>query len=161
MKQIPLHGKKGTGKFVSVDDADYDWLNQYRWSFTGRGYAATRMPRTKTTTLMHRLIMGTPKGMSTDHTNGDGLDNQRSNLRIATYGENNVNKGKFHPGSSSKYKGVCFRKRAKIRKWRCNVAAFEIGSFSTETEAALAYDKFVKEKYGDFAVLNFPEQKTA
>lgn len=107
---------------------------------------------------MHRLIMNTPDGMDTDHKNNNGLDNRRNNLRVCTIGQNKMNMSKknYKGGASSKFKGVCLREKAKKRRWRSNVRFVEIGSFETEIEAALAYDKRAKELYGDFAKLNFP-----
>jgi hypothetical protein len=159
MKRIKLGGKKGKGKYAIVDDSDYKWLSGYNWSFTAKGYANVRIDNR--TVLMHRLIMNTPEGMDTDHKNNNGLDNQRHNLRIATVSQNKMNIGKkvFKGGSSSKYKGVCLRKTAKVRKWRCNVGVIELGSFETEIEAAMAYDKRAKELYGEFVILNFPDKK--
>lgn len=41
---------------------------------------------------IHRDIMNTPKGLQTDHINGNGLDNRRENLRIVTRVVNNQNR---------------------------------------------------------------------
>lgn len=159
MKEIELGGKRSNGKVALVDDADFDWLSQFNWSYSGKGYAITNIWDGKNgrTVLMHRLILNTPEGMETDHKNNNGLDNQRENLRIVTSGQNKMNmrKRNYKKGSSSKYKGVCFNNRAIKRKWRCNVGFVELGSFATEIEAAKAYDTKVIEMYGEIAVTNF------
>lgn len=41
---------------------------------------------------LHRLLAGTPKGMWTDHINGNTLDNRKENLRICTPQENARNR---------------------------------------------------------------------
>jgi hypothetical protein len=41
-----------------------------------------------------------------DHENGDGLDNRRANLRIATRAQNCANKKKYVTKKSSRYNGV-------------------------------------------------------
>lgn len=42
--------------------------------------------------LMSRLIMGEPIGLMVDHRDGNGLNNQRDNLRVATRAENARNR---------------------------------------------------------------------
>ena len=92
-KQIPLHGKYGEGKFALVDDADFEWLSQYRW----RGMKAARTVYAVATidrrpVLMHRMIMDAPKKMTVDHIDHCGFNNQRGNLRLATNAENSRNR---------------------------------------------------------------------
>ena len=59
---------------------------------------------------------------------------------------------------TSKYVGVSFDKRKK--KWRVAInhknKQYQIGYFSSEEEAALAYDKKAIELYGETARLNLP-----
>ena len=95
MKQIPLT----KNKFTLVDDEDYELVNKYNWYF-GAGYA-----RSMEKILMHRLIMKAKKGQMIDHIDGNGLNNQRSNLRFCTHSQNMANKKGFK-NTSSKYKGV-------------------------------------------------------
>lgn len=93
-----------------------------------------------------------------DHINGNRLDNRIENLRHATSVENTRNRKK--PNScknKSQYKGVSPSKNPK--KWRGRIKVnnknIYLGSFDTEIEAALAYDKSAKELFGEFAKLNF------
>jgi hypothetical protein len=65
-------------------------------------------------------------------------------------------------GSSSQYIGVCIDNRRK--KWkayfRYNRKIINLGSFKTEIEAAIAYNKKAIEMLGDKAILNIiPEKK--
>ena len=103
---------------------------------------------------MHQLILKAPSGFCIDHINGNGLDNRKQNLRIATQSQNLANK----PFFKGKFKGVSFSKRNKIlsKPWAVKVGRKHIGYFSTEEEAAMAYDKSAIEMYGEFAWLNFP-----
>jgi hypothetical protein len=44
-----------------------------------------------------------------------------------------------------------------LKKWRATVAGKHIGVFNNPEEAAHAYDYVALNKYGEFAVLNFPD----
>ena len=84
MKKIPL----SKGKFTLVDDADFEWLNAWKWHAGKRGddlYYAVRSERVngkKSLILMHREILGlTDSKIYGEHWDGDGLNNQRINLK--------------------------------------------------------------------------------
>lgn len=82
------------GGITLVDDADAEWLTRYSWA----GYTMRSGLRYATTSdlgervYMHRLIVGAAPGMEVDHRNGDGLDNQRVNLREVTHAQNLQNR---------------------------------------------------------------------
>lgn len=139
-----------------VDDEDYEYLNQWKWYYRNTGYAS-RTINSNISIAMHRIIMNTPKGMTTDHINGNRLDNRKSNLRIATYAQNQMNK-KSLPNSSSKYKGVTFGKHLISKPWMAMIKisgkSKTIGYFKTEIEAALAYNEYAKKYFKQFAFLN-------
>src|SRR4051794_23713163 len=96
------------GSAILVDDGDFAWLNQWKWSIS-RGYAVRRA--TGENVRMHRLILGLKLGEYTDHVNGNRLDNRRSNLRKATMAQNNQNRASR--GSKSGYRGVSWHKAGK------------------------------------------------
>jgi hypothetical protein len=104
---------------------------------------------------MHRAILeGAPQ---VDHIDGDGLNNQRSNLRPATQAQNMANSRKYSTNTSG-FKGVGWHKAAK--KWRADIT-FDyktryLGLFPTAEDAARAYDSAAKSLFGVFACLNFP-----
>lgn len=161
MKEIKLTQQK-----VSlVDDEDYEFLNQWKWcaakSKSGLFYAVRkfRTDGNQTTILMHRVIMGVlDKKVLVDHQDMDGLNNQRYNLRIATYSQNNANRSS-RKDSSSKYLGVDRHKgkwRVKIGK---NGKCYHVGMFSNEDDAALAYNEAALKHHGEFANLNEFETK--
>ncbi len=112
--------------------------------------------------MMHREVMGVEDARYVDHRNHNGLDNRRSNLRIATWAENCWNKRKPISGSSSQFKGVMWDKRRS--QWQVQIGhngkKIFIGYFDDEQEAARAYDAKAKELYGEFAALNFSQQQT-
>ena len=91
---------------------------------------------------MHSVIMNAPKGIQVDHIDGNGLNNQKSNLRLVTNRQNCMNR---HQITTSKYPGVTWNKRS--RKWVAQAQIdgkhIHIGTFSTEKEAYEAYCKRV------------------
>lgn len=123
-------------KFTLVDDEDYEYLSQFKWSYMCRGYAA-RNPEGDTSPkiLMHRVINKTPAGMQTDHINRDRLDNRRANLRTVTHTEN-MNNRSVQKRSKSGVQGVTWNKQAQ--KWRVRKGQVFVGQFNTVEEAAKA-----------------------
>lgn len=158
IKFIPLT----QGKHAIVDAEDYDFLMQWKWFFHNKGYA-TRWPKKekidakikRNPILMHRLILNTPKGFETDHINGDRLDNRKLNLRICTRSENRCNRMKNLDGTSI-YKGIYWNKVR--RKWQSQIGSngikIGLGCFSSQIEAAFAYDVAAKKYHGKFAKIN-------
>lgn len=156
MKKIPLSGKNGKGKFVLVDDEDYERAMQYSWYFYCGKYAATsyrEKGKNPKTLLMHRFILP-PGSKIVDHINHNGLDNRKENLRICTYQENSRNQ-KSKVGSS-KYKGVSFHKTQNkfFAYIRHNGKLMYLGRFDTQEMAAITYNAKAKELFGEFAFLN-------
>lgn len=92
-----------------------------------------------------------PKGYI-DHINRDRLDNRITNLRIATLGENQANTG---PQSGRKYKGVYPSNSGYRARITAKGRRYEGGTFSTEEEAAKAYDSLALKHHGEFAYTNF------
>ncbi len=89
-----------------------------------------------------------------DHKDGNKANIKISNLRLATYSQNNGNRKKSL-GKSSVYKGVS---KTKWNTWKASIRkdkkGFHLGTFNNELEAAMAYDKAAKELFGEFAKLN-------
>ncbi len=162
MKQIDISTPMHPNTFTLVDDEDFEWLNQWNWSALGLGYGGfvARRARCGVSFLMHRQIMGEPKGLDVDHRNHNTLDNQRSNLRSCSRSQNQHNQ-KVRSGGSSKYKGVDLHKQTG--KWRSRIrlngVRRYIGLFINEVDAAKAYDKKAMELFSEFAYLNFPESR--
>jgi hypothetical protein len=152
------------GYSAIIDLADKELVTPYSWRLlrghNGKVYAYTQ---TKSGPVyMHRLIARTPVGRETDHINGDGLDNRRSNLRVATCSQNSANmwKPRRPDGSAttSRFKGVTWdRSRSK---WQAKITVDQhcknLGRFDSEEDAARAYDAAAVAHWGAFARLNFP-----
>lgn len=155
MKEIQLT----KGKVALVDDEDYEGLSRFKWCAqkSRNTYYAVRNSSRDTNgkghkIRMHRVIMDTPDGMLTDHIDGNGLNNQRSNLRICTMAENQQNQGKQQHNTSG-FKGVSFHTHTK--KWRACISVagkqHYLGYFTTKEEAYEAYCKACIELHGGFA----------
>lgn len=142
--------------YALVDNEDYQWLKKYTWYSHNQGYITTAI--NNKTLLIHRLIMKPKDGLIVDHINQNKLDNRKSNLRIGTQSQNLANQKKKR-GTSSIYKGVSFDKSRD--KWQSKIRIakkmISLGRFKEERHAAMAYDIWAKDYYGEFARLNFKE----
>ena len=155
---LTLERRDGTTLRCYIDTIEYPLLKQFRW-FSVKDertfYAATLRDKEKQI-LMHQLLLG--KGA--DHRDHNGLNNRRSNLRVATTEQNGGNrqKDKRRNGTSSLYRGVSFRSGRKFEaSIRVNQKLIYLGNFESEVEAALAYDKAAREHFAEYAALNFPQ----
>lgn len=107
--------------------------------------------------LLHQVIARTPPGLVTDHIDGNGLNNRRSNLRAVTNSENLLNRGK-QANNTSGYRGVSATRHGK---YFARLGRKYLGTFATAEEAARAHDKASIEQRGEFANLNFPNERAA
>lgn len=161
MKEIKLT----KNQVALVDDADYEWLIQWKWqakkSKRSNCYYAVRGSwnniKKRTDEIgMHRVILNTVgTKICCDHIDRNGLNNQRYNLRIATHSQNCANIAK-RKNATSKYMGVSLRKatgrwRAEIRK---NWKGIRLGEYVNEIDAAIAYNNAAIKLHGEFANLN-------
>lgn len=158
--------KISKGYSVKVSDEDYEWLSKYKWYAQDYDknhiYAVAKRKYDKNIS-MHRMILGlVDSNILTDHIDHDGLNNQRSNLRIATHSQNMWNT-KSLKNSSSKYLGV-FKRISDTKRYGTRISYLVyicrdykskyLGTFKNEIRAAIAYDKSAIILHGEFANLN-------
>ena len=85
---------ENTGNYAIVDADDYDHIVALgKWYENEQGYAVKRIKCVdkRVTLRMHAVINDTPKGLVTDHINGNKLDNRKKNLRSVGIAINNWN----------------------------------------------------------------------
>lgn len=143
---------------AKVDDVDFEALAPFSWT-ASRPRNVTYAIRSivvngqQTTVRMHQQILG--RFETIDHWDGDGLNNQRSNLRPCTDRQNQHNRRRTH--GSSRFKGVSWHKHMK--RWRATIVIDgkqkTLGYFNCEGCAASAYDASAKVAFGEFACPNF------
>ena len=158
MKTLLLtQGKKST----IVDDDVYEWAKGMLWRAhydCGNWYAvrSIRQHNTRTIERLHRVIAGAVGDEKTDHIDGDGLNNLRSNLRICTTKENNRNRKPNRAGNSSGFKGVTFYKSNALYVARIKVDGRKLylGCFKSAVKASTVYDEAAIKYFGHFARLN-------
>lgn len=153
------------GVVALVDDEDYERINQHNWhaqAAKNKYYACAHMEQNgkRTKVYMHRYILGAPEGMQVDHIDNCGLNNCRSNLRLVNQSQNLMAARKLKKGKSSKYRGVSLLQTTSGNYWQAHLSGKYVGNFYTEEEAAKARDAAAKEKYGEVAWLNFPDEPT-
>ena len=157
--------KHGTFE-VLYDAEDEDKINKHTW-YIKKEYKSSNIYSAAAyflggTLRMHRLIMNTPKGMHTDHINGNPLDNRKENLRICTPAQNSRNRRK-NKNNKSGFKGVkrcCGSWYEGTIKWMASInfegKRMHLGVYDIPEEAARAYDAKAIELHGEFAQTNFP-----
>lgn len=158
MKTIILTQSQST-----IVDDDFEYLNNFKWRAMKQKHTFYACRTIKSegrnkTVLMHRIILNIPKGMEGDHVDGNGLNNQKTNLRTATVSQNRGNHVRKNPNSTSKFKGVSWNSRHK--KWvatiQINKNPIWLGTHINEFDAAKIYDAAAIKYFKEFASPNFP-----
>lgn len=126
------------GEFVDqamVDIKDYNKVRYTKWRKSGSGYAINNSKNSKNkikgtnepTLFMHRVILGTDQFV--DHINHNKLDNRRSNLRIITKSQNQMN---------SNYRGVDDHNGKWTARIKLHGKIAYLGTYEHEEEAYYA-----------------------
>ncbi len=153
------------GYCALIDDEDLCLVNQYRWwtyeDKSGPNLFYALSTSTGKTMSMHRVVMGCQMGdgKQIDHIDGDGLNNQKNNLRFCTGSQNCMNR--ISANSTSQHKGVTWKKANQ--KWCAQIMMDgrkkHIGLYEKEKDAAKACDQMAFQVFGEFARLNFNHEK--
>lgn len=153
------------GLEAKVSPEDYERLIGIKWqahwnegtqTYYAHGSTWDAKEKRWRTLVMARIIMGLRRGdrRCVDHISMDTLDNRRSNLRIATNGQNQMNK-RVRSDSSTGVKGVALRAKGNYRAYRVCIRANDrrmtVGHFSTLKEAKAAYANAAQQHHGEYA----------
>ena len=149
-------------RYTTIGIEDRDLALEKWFASTTKIPYARRSDKTKA--FMHRVIferiIDRPLDSNEfiDHIDNNSLNNRRSNLRLATPYQNQLNK--FGRGISQ-YRGVSFSK--KYGKWAVQIHYDDIstylGLYDDEILAAQIYDAAARLYLDDFVKLNFPNKK--
>jgi len=157
--RVPL--TRGYAATVDSIDADLAALTWTALPSPNTVYACRGIPLDngkQTTIKLHRVILALKlgrdlsEGEQVDHIDGDGLNNTRDNLRLATSAQNSANRGK-QSNNTSGFKGVSWNKPRG--KWRAQIRVggnqIHLGMFTSKDEAHAAYCEAAEEYFGEFA----------
>ena len=146
------------GMFTEIDEADFEYISQWKWGFGANGYAVrtVQIDGKKKTVLMHRVLLSAPKGTDVDHANQDKLDNRRNNLRLATRSQNRANTTSRARPNSELPMGVSYNPSPRTRQpFMARVCrdgkSYFCGNFYTVEEAHEAYLTKKRMLFGEFA----------
>lgn len=168
VKEVPI----SQGRIALVDDEDFEAVMRFRWQVfraerkQGPDVLYARRKNRENDgdrryPVMHRMIL--PGFAMIDHKDGNGLNNQKSNLRPATNSQNQANRSTHKPGETSHFRGVYLHR--KTMKWNAHIRAngkmINLGYFVDEIAAAKAYDEAAVHFFGEFARPNFPKASAA
>ena len=165
---------KNSEEWASIDgyrNYQVSWWGRVRNTKTGRilkanpgshGYLAVSLCKKGVVKAhcTHKLlaqewVANTGKRKCVDHIDGNKLNNHWENLRWATRTENNRNRAK-RANATSSYYGVSWSKTSN--KWLAQISIegkrTNLGTYTSEKEAAHVFNMAAIERYGEFARLN-------
>lgn len=146
------------GYVAVIDVADVLAVGKYRWfalvcgntAYASRSGCRDRSGK-RAAILLHRIILGASDGIGVDHIDGDGLNNRRSNLRLADQSQNACNRRRYVT-SISGLKGVSLE--TKGHKWRARIMvrgkSKYLGYFASKEAAHAAYRFASAAIHGEF-----------
>lgn len=154
---IPLPNRR----YTLVDEDKMEELEALPWRAEPRGYVKASIGEGGKNVFLHRFLTCCPPDLEVDHRNRKKHDNRSENLRVCTTRQNagNATLSK-RKDKTSQYKGVSKRLRdlEGDKHWHArgvkSYRSILIGRFKTEIEAALAYNKWAIETFGEFACIN-------
>lgn len=154
------------GEFkIKIDSDDFDRVKIYPWCINKcwnkktnlepiwyAGYGGSR-DKGISSLLLHRYLMGSPKGKIVDHADRDTLNCMKENLRVCTQSQNKMNTKK-QINNVSGHTGVFFSDKLVTPKWNAfiqvNYKRKHLGFFDTYEEAVIAREEAEKIYFGEF-----------
>lgn len=145
-------------KIVKFDIEDYELIKDYSWLIckSQKGYYFVRGSNHGRVVMLSRLIMNCyDERLQVDHINHDSLDNRKSNLRIVTVSQNNMNKD-VRTDNTSGYTGVVLlRTTGKyVANIKVNQKRIHLGTFSCIEDAIAARLNAEKKYFKEYSFKN-------
>lgn len=136
-----------------VDTEDKDKVESICWSFDSHGYLRGQPSMSNKKVWLHRFIMGvTDSNICVDHIDHDKTNCRKSNLRLCTQAQNNMNMPKMKTNKSN-HIGVSWDKTNK--KWRAHISVNNktktLGRYKNFDDAVKARRIAEEYYYGEFA----------
>lgn len=164
--RIELHRRNEESLWTIIDLEDLDRVINFPYTWFAKlnksigeyyVYASEYRPETKRCKpiFLHQFIMNA-NGKIVDHKNNDGLDNRKSNLRMATDKNNSTNRRSRNKNNSSGYRNVSWSER--YGKWivqmQVNKKNTILGKFDNVHEAGKFAEEMRQKYYGEYAGKN-------
>lgn len=139
-------------EYFEVDEHDASILLTWSAYLRSDGYIGVYNRHTKQHTKLHRLVLPHDDiKLHTDHIDGDKRNNKRTNLRLVTPSQNNMNRGPTKSNKTGK-KGVSWNKKDKRFRAQITIDGRKIylGNFLTVEEASAVYEEAAIRYFGEF-----------
>ena len=164
--KIELHRRNEESLWTTIDLEDLDRVTNFPYTWFAKlnksigryyVYASEYHPETKRCKpiFLHQFIMKA-NGKIVDHKNNDGLDNRKSNLRMATDKNNSTNRRSKNKNNTSGYRNVSWSER--YGKWivqmQVNKKNTILGKFDDVHEAGKFAEEMRQKYYGEYAGKN-------
>lgn len=164
--KLELHRRNEESLWTIIDLEDLERVINYPYTWYAKlnksigkyyVYASEYQPKTKRCKpiFLHQFIMKA-NGKIVDHKNNDGLDNRKSNLRMATDKNNSTNRRSRNKNNSSGYRNVSWSE--SYGKWivqmQVNKKNTILGKFDDVHEAGKFAEEMRQKYYGEYAGKN-------
>lgn len=138
-------------KFL-IDREDLARVSEYCWCVANNGYIVSRIGDKQIS--LHRFILNVHDEKVVDHKDRDKTNNRKTNLRIVTPQQNNMNRG-IHRNNTIGLKGVYKSKNGEryIAQICKDGQRIHIGTYDTLEKARQARIEKEIELFGEFACL--------
>lgn len=151
-------GYTSKGEEFYFDLEDYDLIKNYCWYVSDERYVKAYVPELSRIASIHRIITGLDDiSYDIDHKNGElsRHDNRKSNLRVATRSQNQMNKGR-QKNNTSGIVGVGWHKATN--KWTAYIAVNKrqiyLGLFDRKEDAIKARKEAENKYFGEWSYDN-------
>jgi hypothetical protein len=157
--EIILYDKYGVEKGRTIIDLeDVEKCKKYKWymkNCNNKLYVIGRIDGKST--RLHRYILDFYGDLDIDHKDGDGLNNKRNNLRIATRQENMMNQRVLPKNNTSGHIGIWFNKKNNkyTSQIKVNRKGIHLGEYSILEDAIKARKEAEIKYFGENKFANY------